>query len=211
MTVTELCYAQSKKEALALTWACEKFAMYLIGRSFTLETDHKPLISLLGHDSLPPRILRFRLCMMRYDFTIVHVAGKSLLTADALSRAPVVIEPTETSELQCLVEAFIAATVHLLPASSAQMEKIRLAQTEDPVLSQAMKFCTDGWPAKHTIKGKLKVYWNVHNELSIFNQLLFHNNMIVIPAGLQQEILDTITRKTQFTIYHKQAGLMQRD
>ena len=195
MTDTEVRYAQIEKEALALTWACEKFSMYLIGRSFTLETDHKPLISLLGQknlDSLPPRVLRFRLRMMRYDFTIIHVAGKSLLTADTLSRAPVKIKPTEISDLQSLAEAFIATAVHSLPASSDLMERIRLAQMEDPVLSQAMKFCVDGWPAKHTIKGTLKVYWNVRNELSIYNQLLLRSNRIVIPAGLQQEILDRI-------------------
>jgi len=55
-----------------------------------------------------------------------------------------------------------------------------------------MKYCLDGWPAKHNIKGTLKVYWNVHSELSIYDQLLLCNNRIVIPAGLQQEILDRI-------------------
>ena len=195
MTETEVRYAQIEKEALALTWACEKFSMYLIGRSFTLETDHKPLLSLLGQknlDSLPPRVLRFRLRMMRYDFTIVHVAGKSLLTADTLSRAPLVVKATEISELQSLVESFVATVVNSLPASSDQMERIRVAQMEDSVLSQVIKFCQDGWPAKHTIKGTLKFYWNVRCELSLYNHLLLRNNRIVIPAGLQQEILNRI-------------------
>jgi len=140
MTETEVCYAQIEKEALALTWACKKFSIYLIG---TLETDHKPLISLLGQknlDSLPPRVLRFCLCMMRYDFAIFHVAGKSLLTADSLSRAPVVIKSTEISDLQCQVETFLATVVHSLPASSSQKEKTRLAENKDPVLSQVMKY-----------------------------------------------------------------------
>ena len=91
MTDTEVRYAQIEKEALALTWACERFSMYLLGKSFILETDHKPLISLLSAknlDSLPPRILRFCLRMMRYSFNITHVPGKALITADALSRAP---------------------------------------------------------------------------------------------------------------------------
>ena len=60
MTDTEVRYAQIEKEALALTWACERFSMYLLGKSFILETDHKPLISLLSAknlDSLLPRIL----------------------------------------------------------------------------------------------------------------------------------------------------------
>ena len=64
MSDTEKRYAQIEKEALASTWACEKFADYLLGLHFLIESDHKPLIPLLGNkclESLPPRVLRFRL------------------------------------------------------------------------------------------------------------------------------------------------------
>ena len=49
-----------RKEALALTWALEKFAEYVIGKCVILETDHKPLVPILGRkslDMLPPRVL----------------------------------------------------------------------------------------------------------------------------------------------------------
>lgn len=62
MSDTERRYAQVEKEALAITWACERFSTYILGKVFTIKTDHKPLIPLLGEkslDSLPPRILRF--------------------------------------------------------------------------------------------------------------------------------------------------------
>lgn len=59
LTPTEQCYAQLDKEALALTWACERFNDFILGLHFELETDHKPLMSLLGGqalDALPPWI-----------------------------------------------------------------------------------------------------------------------------------------------------------
>ena len=88
-TETELRYAQIEKEALALTWALEKFSKYTLGKLVQLETDHKPLIPLLGQkslDLLPPRVLCFRLRLMRFHYTIHHVPGNSLYT---LSRAPI--------------------------------------------------------------------------------------------------------------------------
>ena len=80
MSDTEQRYAQIEKEALAVTWACEKFSSYVLGMHFTIETDHKPLIPLLGSkslDSLPPRVLRFRLRLSRFDYDIVHIQGSS--------------------------------------------------------------------------------------------------------------------------------------
>ena len=77
-------YAKIEKEALAATWACET-----VGKRFSIETEHKPLVSLLGTkklDSLPPTILRFRLCLARFDYTIAHIPGKELCVADTLSQ-----------------------------------------------------------------------------------------------------------------------------
>ena len=59
ITETEGRYAQIEKEALACTWAADKFSDYLLGKHIMMETDHKPLVSLLGNknlDNLPPRV-----------------------------------------------------------------------------------------------------------------------------------------------------------
>ena len=42
MSTTEEHYTQTEKEALAITWTCHKFAMYLVGKHFSIETDYKP-------------------------------------------------------------------------------------------------------------------------------------------------------------------------
>ena len=72
LTTTDQRYAQIEKEALGVTWACERFRDYLLGKKFHVYTDHKQLVSLLGCkqlDELTVRIQRFRMRLMRYHYT----------------------------------------------------------------------------------------------------------------------------------------------
>ena len=46
MTQAERRYAQIEKEALAITWVCQRFSDHVLGCRFTTESDHKPLIPL---------------------------------------------------------------------------------------------------------------------------------------------------------------------
>ena len=126
---TERNYAQIEKEALATTWACEKFATYILCRSFTIESDHKPLIPLLNEkhlDALPPRILRFRLRLEKFDYVALHVPGKLLYTADALSRAPLPEFLDTDTTLQDQAECFVQTiTIPSLPASRLTLDRYR--------------------------------------------------------------------------------------
>lgn len=113
LTPTEQRYAQVEKEALAVTWACEHFKDFLIRMKFQVETDHKPLLALLKAkqlDKLAPRILRFRMRVMWFHFSIAHVPGKSAAPADVLSRAPVshshtTRDNTEAQEIEGYINA----------------------------------------------------------------------------------------------------------
>ena len=92
---TEMRYAQIEKEALALVYACENFSDYVLGKPVLLETDHKPLVPILGStslDILPPQVLRFCIRLMRFQYSINHVPGKTLYMADTLSRAPLDVQ-----------------------------------------------------------------------------------------------------------------------
>ncbi len=88
---------------------------------FTVETDHKPLISLFGKktlDNLPPRIARFRMRLMRCRFTVSYIPGKEMYTADALSRAP--LHDTggqKTQDLQEEAGMYVNAIMGNLPAT----------------------------------------------------------------------------------------------
>ncbi|XP_063077523.1 uncharacterized protein K02A2.6-like [Engraulis encrasicolus] len=197
MTDTERRYAQIEKEALALTWACERFQSYLIGKDFLIQTDHKPLISLLGSralDDLPPRILRFRLRLLRFTYTIEHVPGKKLVTADALSRAPIQAPPTpEDKQLEEDVCVSINTIMEHLPASEQRLVQIRAAQDADDVCKRLKCMVQTGWPRnKKALPPQLQLYWQYQQDLLVADGLLMKGERLVIPATLQEEMLAKI-------------------
>ncbi len=190
---TEQRYAQIEKEALASTWACERFAEFLIGKSFLIETDHKPLIPLLGSkslDVLPPRIQRLRMRLMRFVYTISHVAGKDIATADVLSRAPVshTAEGLQEEEINLYVDSIVAN----LPATEKRLREIQRHQDDDPTLQHLKKFCVEGWPDKFSINKVFQPYLPFSVVLTIQDGLLLYGSRIVIPASLRADILSKL-------------------
>ena len=74
-------------EAAAGIWAIEKFRHFLFGREFTWMTDCSGLQKFFEGDDLPTHMVqRWRLQLLRYDFTIVHKAARMMADADLLSR-----------------------------------------------------------------------------------------------------------------------------
>ena len=87
---TETHYANIERELLAIIYGCEKFHTYLYGRTFIMETDHKPLkmISLKNLTAAPACLQRMLLCLQQYDLAITYQPGREMLLADALSHLP---------------------------------------------------------------------------------------------------------------------------
>ena len=128
MSDTEQRYSQIEKEALAIMWTCEKFADYVVGKPIQLETNHIPLVPLLtttSLDPMPPRVLQFWLHLSRFDYTISHVPGKLLYTADALSRAPVTVTNDSQHQDDIETEQFVQAVISSLPVSKDRLGEYR--------------------------------------------------------------------------------------
>jgi len=80
-------YVVTEQECLAIVWGIEHFHKYLVGRKFTIVTDHSALKT-LQTSKIPKKGRRARWMMelQQYDFEIKHRAGKNNGNADALSR-----------------------------------------------------------------------------------------------------------------------------
>ena len=196
MTNTEQRYAQIEKEALALTWACERFSDYLIGMVFHCETDHKPLVPLLSTknlDELPPRIQKFRMRLMRYRFTISQVPGKNLIIADALSRAPLSDVYLSDEDLECRdIETYLNTVRQTLPASNKQLMTIQHQQEGDEICQKIVTYCITSWPNQAELPAPIRPYLPVASELSIVHGLLMQGTRIVIPAAMRVKILEKL-------------------
>lgn len=196
MTPTEKRYAQIEKEALAITWACERSSDYLVGKAIHIETDHKPLVPILTThtlDQLSPRIQRMRMRLMRFNFKEVkHTPGEDLCVADALSRLQNkegAAEPTISNDE---MEAHISSVIDSIPVSDTKIQEIRELQDEDIVCKELKRFCLEGWPIKDQLSSMLKPYWSERGELTVVHNLLLRGSRIVIPSAMRLEVLDRI-------------------
>lgn len=92
LTEAQRNYSQLEKEALALVTAVERFRKFVWGRTFILQTDHKPLVALLQTENtkgLKPtaaRLKRWALRLLGYDFKIQYIRTQEFGQADGLSR-----------------------------------------------------------------------------------------------------------------------------
>ena len=203
LTSAEFNYAQIEKKALAITWACDRFANFLLGLPvFTIETDHKPLIPLLNTKqlhSLPPRVLRFRLRLARFNYLAVHVPGKHMYSANALSRAvsnafqPPVL-PSSLSDLELSTDADACAlSVLEVAVPPDRLTHIVTAQEADPVSRSLKTFIVDGWPTSaQQLPANIRPFWPHCHQLTVVYGIICCGPRLFIPASLQEDTLQLL-------------------
>ncbi len=141
-------YAQIEKELVAVVFACNRFHQYIYGKTITVESDHKPLETILKKplSQVPSRLQKMLMQLQAYDIHLVYKKGSEMYIADALSRAfpPAILQ--EQFEEDIASERFI----HLMSSESyvtdrklqAIKDEIHTNETM-PLLIQQIQ---DGWP-----------------------------------------------------------------
>lgn len=77
--------------------------------------------------------------MMKYDYIIEHVLGKSLTAADTLSQTPLPEAKTAVNSVVWHVES-------ALPTSRTSLKLIIAEQHDDDVCQRLIQFGQRGWP-----------------------------------------------------------------
>ena len=184
----------NRERNISCTWASERFQTYLMGKEYTLITDHKPLVVLLGNknlEDLPPRILRFRWRLIRYNYNVQFLPGKEIYTADALSRAPVSEDSQQDESIQ-ETAVFVEQVISHLPATDMRLEQVRCQQQDDEICRQIRQYVNEGWPENGKLKGEIRLYAPVSAEITIQKDLLLRGNKLIIPQAMRKDILQRL-------------------
>ena len=180
-------YSQLEKEALACVFGVKRFHSYLWGHHFTLQTDHKPLLSLFGENKAIPqqaanRIQRWAWILASYEYTVTWRSTVQHANADALSRLPLQEVPAQTTtpaELVLMMEQLQDA-----PITATQIADWT---KRDPLLATVLRYVRHGWPTASN--EDLKPYWHRRTELSTEAGCLLWGVRVVVPPPGRESVL----------------------
>ena len=183
-------YAQLDKEGLAIVFGVRHFHHYLLGRRFTIYSDHKPLQYLFSENKAIPtmasaRIQRWALTLSAYDYDIVFKPGSEHANADVLSRLPLPDHPTSVPQPQETV--LLMETLQMSPVTSKQ---IKSWTSRDPILAKVRDKVLEGWV--DTSDPNLLPYQRRKQELSIEDACVLWGNRVVVPPPGRAKVLDML-------------------
>ena len=184
-------YVAIELEALAVNWAVQKFHHYLYGKHFTLETDHKPLESILNRSlqDAPKRLQRLLMVTLPYDMTVKYIKGATNVIADCLSRSPVDHDTIQLPRMQ------INLVTQDVPCKADKLHKLRLSTSRDETLVLLKAVVQQGWPDRiQNLPPELKPYWTFREQITIEDGLLLKDRRIIVPDCDRDEILSQIHR-----------------
>ena len=200
---------------MAIVYGVERFHQFTYGRPVTVESDHKPLevIHQKPLSVAPRRLQKMMMRLHHYDVTISYKKGSKLLLADTLS-----LHHLEScNDEACSIESDFEwtdslDTINQILACETTTAKLRDETRKDQELQQVKSYIYKGWPGNaKCLTPNITPYFNIQDELTTQDGLVFRGDRIVIPRSLRKQMLlelhsahqgiESITWRARDTVY----------
>ena len=189
LTETESRYAQIEKEMLAIVFSVEKYNGFTFGRRTAVHTDHKPLetIFMKPLHRAPKRLQGMLIRLQKYDLLVQYEMGSRMFLADTLSRAYLPSGAQIESEFETI------NMMNYLPISEASLLQIQRETDQDESLQVLKAVNQHGWPEnKSTLPLLAFPYFDMRDELSVQDGLIFKGERVVVPKAARSGLLKRI-------------------
>jgi len=187
LSTTQRNYSQIEKEGFSIIFGLKRFHQFLAGRSFTIITDHRPLLSIFAPDKAAPlhtaaRLQRWSLILSSYKYELQFRKTTEHVDADCLSRLPL----SDTWNMQSEnVDCFFLDEDVLTTVTCDQIKK---ATRVDPVLSKVHAYVLNGWPSS-VQNPQLYPYKERKLELSVEQGCVLWGMRVIVPDCLRSDVL----------------------
>ena len=211
LTTPERQYSVIERECLAVVFAVKHFRHYLLGRPFSLHTDHQPL-QWLSAQKMEGRLWRWALALQEFDFEIKYRRGSSNANADALSHIPAseicsatLITPELTAHRILEEQQRDAVLQQVIQHLKSQNSTSKPNWKQFPLkrYSQLLKqlHLVDGVLCHRFIPGPLEEIITVPVMPTSLQEVAFHSCHDIMSAGRHQGTEKTLDRLKQMAYW----------
>jgi len=200
LTDSQRNYSQIDKEALSIIYGAIKFRPYLYGRSFTLVTDHEPLVHIFSPEKNIPtlaaqRLQRWAITLRGYQYEIRYKPTDKHGNADGLSRLPCGAD-TQFDEAESAENADVIHAIYdELDRYPLNYKDVAHHTKADSVLSEVMRIMLSGW-SDAPPSAEMKPFWNERHSLYLLKDMILLQregySRVVIPSKLKQHVLELL-------------------
>ena len=184
LNIAELKYSTNELELLGLVWAIDHFKNYLLGKQFSILTDH---IGALKDDkytkTAQSRLTRWADKLIPFDFTVEHLPVKDMGFVDYLSRHP----SGEPAPVKLDDKKFVTASVnqistllgfdHMMPRNSWSQIRDNFSQH---YLAHDVTHCnTVGQSTDHMTYQEIEREKRIANAAETFQAIVNYSNISV--------------------------------
>ena len=186
LTEKEQKYSQTGQETLAVVYGAERFHLYLLGSTFTIITDHEPLLGMWKSPKpTTARIERCRLRLMPYEMTSQYWPGRDELNpADYTSRHSHTRARSENA-----AEAYVNyVSKNAVPKAMAFDEVREVAQQDSQLQKVMCAIQTGRW-----LEADLRDFSKFKEELIVIHAthgVILRHQRLVIPPSLHRRVVD---------------------